>query len=66
MGSRMFGRHQLVATSIQWQQFQHGVETWILWRCVCGCGRKRVEKISGRWSLDQLGVQLHQEKDSKS
>lgn len=40
---------------IQWVEYQHGTETWVLW----SNGRKhRVEKIDGKWMLEQLGYEV--------
>lgn len=49
-------RRGWVVGGIQWPEFRHGVETWILWR---KGDKTRVEKIDGKWSLRELDLEAY-------
>lgn len=51
-------KHKLEPRGIEWPEFRHGTETWILHACMCGCGKRRVEKIDGKWTAKQLGYEI--------
>lgn len=51
-------KHKLVVTGIEWPSFNHGVETWVLWVCECGCAKRRIEKIDGKWSANALDLEI--------
>lgn len=48
----------MIVAGIQQPIYKHGAETWVLHRCECGCHRTQVEKIDGKWTLEQLGYEI--------